>query len=145
MSDFVLFANKNQLSVRKREPITSGSVNVYEALFEFSYDWDGLKRLVTFRAGDIYRSIVLDANNACLIPWETMVIPNVILYVGVCGTKDEDIILPTIWAKLGTILQGSETGIEILPPTPDVWQQILDKIPEPMSAEELRTILVGGE
>lgn len=145
MSDFVLFANKNQLSVRKREPITSGSVNVYEASFEFSDDWDGLKRFTTFRAGNIYRSIVLDTNNTCLIPWETMVIPNVMLYVGVCGTKEEDIVLPTIWAKLGMILQGSETGTEILPPTPDIWQQMLDKIPEPMSAEELRTILVGGE
>ena len=41
---FLLYAEKNQLAVREKEPITSGSVNVYPVQFEFSEDWDGLDR-----------------------------------------------------------------------------------------------------
>ena len=48
---FVLYANKNQLTARKKEPVTSGSVNVYTARFEFSPDWAGLTRKAVFKAG----------------------------------------------------------------------------------------------
>ena len=56
---FILYANKNMLSLRQREPVTSGSVNVYSVLFEFSDDWDGLARTAVFRAGQESRSILL--------------------------------------------------------------------------------------
>lgn len=35
---FVLYANKTQLTVRKREPVTGGGVNAYHARFELSPD-----------------------------------------------------------------------------------------------------------
>lgn len=38
-----LYVNKNHLTVRERELLTSGSVNAYQVLFEFSPDWDGLE------------------------------------------------------------------------------------------------------
>ena len=47
---FILQANKNKLAVLEREPVTSGSVNVYRARFEFSDDWEGLTRKAVFRA-----------------------------------------------------------------------------------------------
>ena len=69
---FVLYANKNQLHLRSREPLTSGSVNVYQALFEFSPDWDGLERVAVFRAGGESWSVALGEDGQCAIPWEAL-------------------------------------------------------------------------
>lgn len=69
---FVLYANKNQLHLRSREPLTSGSVNVYQALFEFSPDWDGLERMAVFRTGGESWSVALGEDGQCTIPWEAL-------------------------------------------------------------------------
>ena len=41
---FILYADKNKLTLRQREPVTSGSANVYPVRSEFSGDWNGLER-----------------------------------------------------------------------------------------------------
>lgn len=122
---FILYANKNMLSLRQREPVTSGSVNVYSVLFEFSDDWDGLARTAVFRAGQESRSILLGPDNQCDIPWEVLGTGGTYLYAGVCGTRGGEVVLPTVWAVLGKILEGTTAGEEAKPPTPDVYQQIM--------------------
>lgn len=144
MSDFHLIVNKNQIAVRKINTITSGSVNVYTVKFDFSDEWNDLEKVATFKSGTESYSIVLDESNICIIPWESIKEANLTLKVGVCGMKDSDIVLPTIWARLGTILPGAGIGSNAHPPTPDVLEQILGSIPLPMSAEELRQILIDG-
>lgn len=124
-TSFILYANKNQLAVRRREPVTSGSVNVCAARFEFSEDWDGLERVAVFRAGDQSRSVFLDEANICEVPWEVLAVPNVPLRAGVYGTRDGEVVLPTCWARLGTILQGVAPGPDAQPPTPDIYRQIM--------------------
>lgn len=116
-------AEKNRLAVRRREPVTSGSVNVYQVRFEFSPDWDGLTRTAVFAAGGESRSVLLEWHNACEVPWEVMARHGVQLKVGVYGTKGSEVVLPTIWASLGTILEGVTTGQAAQPPTPDLWAQ----------------------
>lgn len=123
---FVLYANKNQLSVRKREPVTSGSVNVYTARFEFSDAWEGLTTKAVFRGSGKTISVLLDKNGECVIPWETLTKHGVNLYAGVCGTLD-DTVLPTVWADFGPILEGVVGGAQPQPPTPDLWEQELAK------------------
>ena len=44
---------------------------------------------------------------------------------GVYGTKNGTVVLPTIWATLGTIKEGASPGENTQPPTPDVYSQIL--------------------
>lgn len=144
MNDFHLIVDKNQIAVRKISIITSGSVNVYTVKFSFSEDWVDLRKIVTFKAGNESKSIILDNTNTCIIPWEPISAPNLMLYVGICGLRDSNIVLPTIWARLGNILVGSNIGDEPQPPTPDIWEQILRKIPIPMSSEDLRKILIDG-
>lgn len=122
---FVLCADKNRLTVRQREPVTSGSVNVYHVRFEFSPDWDGLTHTAVFRAGAVSRSVLLDDSGECEIPWEVMEHPQVRLLAGVYGKAGEDTVLPTIWANLGTILEGAAPGGDARPPTPELWQQEL--------------------
>lgn len=123
---FVLYANKTQLSVRKREPVTSGSVNVYPVRFEFSSDWDGLTRTAVFRSGTDTYSVLLDLSGECIIPWEVLTSHGRQLTAGVYGTRGNEIVLPTVWADLGTILEGTAPGKETRPPTPELWQEALN-------------------
>lgn len=124
---FVLYADKAQLTVREKEPITSGSVNVYPVRFEFSPDWDGLEKTAVFQAGCRSWSILLEAGVEYTIPWEALKIPGYCLFAGVYGQQGEEIVLPTIWANLGLIQPGASPGEEARPPTPDLWQQELAK------------------
>lgn len=44
------------------------------------------------------------------------------------GTRGGEIVLPTVWANLGTILEGVPADAEgARPPTPDLWEQELAK------------------
>lgn len=105
--------------------MTSGSVNVYLVQFAFSADWDELDKTAVFRAGDTKISVVLDATNRCQIPWEVLENRGRPLEAGVYGTKNGTVVLPTIWATLGTIKEGASPGENTQPPTPDVYSQIL--------------------
>lgn len=122
---FILYASKNQLTVRKKEPITSGSVNVNQVRFEFSEDWDGLERVAVFKAGSVSQPVLLDDTNTCEIPWEVLEKSGIQLQAGVYGTLGEETVLPTIWASLGTILKGVDAPEGQYPPTPELWEQAL--------------------
>lgn len=122
---FELYANKTQLTVRKREPVTSGSVNVYRARFEFSDDWDGLTRKAVFIGSGAQIPVLLDESGGCYIPWEAVTKHGGKLFAGVYGTHEETA-LPTIKASLGTILEGvTVDGESSKPPTPEEWRQEL--------------------
>lgn len=125
---FILYAEKNKTVVRKKELITSGSVNVYSVQFEFSADWDGLDKTAVFRAGDCSIAVLLSSDHRCNIPWEVLQKPNLHLYAGVCGTRGDNIVLPTIYVDFGVILEGATAGEIVRPPTPSVYEQILDAI-----------------
>ena len=100
---FVLCADKNKLTVRQREPVTSGSVNVYDVRFEFSEDWEGLTRTAVFRSGSQSVSVLLDDSGECVIPWEVTDPDDrqKMLYAGVFGARDGTVTLPTVWAGRG--------------------------------------------
>lgn len=125
---FSLTANKVHLNVVERETITSGSVNVYTVQFKFGSDWDGLTKTAVFHAADTTISVLLDGTNECSIPWEVLQDANRTLCVGVYGTRGGNIVLPTIWAALGTIQAGVCLGDSAQPPTPSVYEQILADI-----------------
>lgn len=122
---FLLKAQKNKLTVLQREMVTSGSANVYRAQFEFSEDWDGLAKTVYFRSGTQTVPILLGESGECVIPWEVTDPDDAgkTLYAGVCGTRDGKVVLPTVEAGLGIIMQG--TGWAQQQPTPGIYEQIL--------------------
>lgn len=141
---FILYANKNQLTVRKHEPVTSGSVNVYAARFEFSPDWAGLTRKAVFRGSGKTLTVLLDEGGECVIPWEVLTSHGQPLMAGVFGTQDETA-LPTVWANLGTILEGvpgDSPGSK--PPTPDVWEQELSGKGDTLDYDGLNLSLKSG-
>lgn len=141
---FRLYAEKNQLCVRQREPITSGSVNVYDVLFEFSADWEGLEKTAVFRADGKAVSVLLDDTGKAAIPWEAMTTPGVRLEAGVYGESGGEIVLPTVWADLGYIQTGAALGDDARPPTPDLWQQELAKKADGLALDGLDLKLLSG-
>ena len=125
---FELSASKVFLNVIQRETVTSGSVNVYLCQFQFDDSWDGLDRTAVFQSGDDKVSVILDGTNQCQIPWEVLENPRRTLEAGVYGTKDGNVVLPTVWASLGTIKEGVSLGETSQPPTPGLYEQILSEI-----------------
>ncbi len=142
---FCLFADKSDLTVTRQELVTSGSVNAHQVRFEFSPDWDGLSRTVVFRAGEESRSVVLDGGNETDIPWECLKVPGVQLSAGVYGKRGEELVLPTVWAYLGTVLEGAAPGEEAQPPTPELWEQELARKGDTLDYDGLNLSLMSGE
>lgn len=142
---FELYANHNQLTLRKREPMTSGLVNVCQVRFEFSEDWDGLTRTAIFKAGLESRSVPLGEDGVCAIPWEVLRMPKYRLYAGVRGTRDGGIVLPTVWSDLGEILPGAASSGETRPPTPELWEQALAGKGDALKCDGLNLSLMSGE
>lgn len=140
---FILYASKNQLTVRKKEPITSGSVNIYIARFEFSPDWQGLTTKAVFKGSGTAKTVLLNGGE-CVIPWEVLTSHGQPLMAGVFGTLD-DTVLPTIWANLGTILEGVPTdGEGVKPPTPDLWEQELARKGDALAYDGMELSLIGA-
>lgn len=142
---FNLYANKNQLTVRRREPVTSGSVNVCQVHFEFSADWTDLTRTAIFRAGTESRAVLLEADGRCAIPWEVLQRPDMELFCGVYGVQGEHTVLPTIWASLGRIAGGAAPGENARPPTPELWEQQLAAKGDALAYDGLNLSLMSGD
>ena len=123
-----LTASKSCLTASRQELLVEGAVNVNIVQFAFSSDWDGLTKTAVFQAGSYKYSVLLDESNEAPIPWEVLQNPRRTLYAGVYGTNGESLVLPTIWASLGTIQEGANPGQDTQPPTPSVYEQILAEI-----------------
>lgn len=121
-----LTAAKNQLQVVTSELLTSGSVNVNTVQFTFNDDWDGLDKTAVFRSGEDERSVLLDDTEMCQIPWEVLQNKCRVLEAGVYGTLNGELVLPTVWVELGTIREGAYPGDSSEPPSPSIYEQILD-------------------
>lgn len=124
----ILTASKSCLTASNQELLVEGAVNVNIVQFVFSSDWDGLTKTAVFQAGSYKYSVLLDESNEVPIPWEALQNPRRTLYAGVYGTNGESLVLPTIWASLGTIQEGANPGKDTQPPTPSVYEQILAEI-----------------
>lgn len=149
---FVMEVDKNLATITSTEPMTSGSSKVYLVQFIFSDEWDDLTRIAVFKAGETVVDVLLDESNICFMPWEVLVTHDTPVKFGVYGTKDEHVVLPTIWASTEDILEGVITGAESKPPSPSLYEQILAEIEElknsvgstdmePLTNEELEEIL----
>lgn len=142
---FILYADKTRLTVRQREPLTSGSVNIYQAQFEFSGDWEGLTRTAVFRAGGKSVSILLGETNTCVVPWEVLEKLEIKLFCGVCGMRGSETVLPTVWADLGWIAAGVRPCEDSWPPTPELWQQELAGRGDALKCDGLSLSLMSGD
>lgn len=125
---FIVECQKNQAKVRQTEPITSGSRNVYVVQFKLSEEWDPLIATAVFMAGSRIINVLLDDDRECMVPWEVMQYAGEQVMVGVFGTMDGNVVLPTIWASMGNLQQGVVTGIYQTEPTPSTYLQIINQL-----------------
>lgn len=135
---FIATADKNSLSVTGSELITSGSVKTNFVEFQFSDDWNGLRKTAIFQTKKVSIPIILDDNRLTLpIPWEVMAYAGETINIGVYGERvddpitptDEEIVLPTIWTTLSTVKQGVViSNPPTTPPTIDSYLQLLKYI-----------------
>lgn len=123
---FQLFADKTRLTVLERETLTSGSVNAAAVRFTFSPEWEGLVKTAVFQAGEVSRIVSLEEDGLCRIPREVLEAPEVFLRAGVLGVRGEDVVLPTVWASLGFVREGTaETVRPAPPPSLPLWLRYL--------------------
>lgn len=133
---FNLKVSKSRIEVLEVETITSGSKNAIDVKFCFSEDWKGLTKTAFFRSGkpsrEVTASWLLNNENTCKIPAEVLTRPNLDLFVGVRGNASTreggDVVIPTIWAKLGEIKEGANGGDESENITPEEYEKLLGYI-----------------
>ena len=125
---FELVIDTRKISVKRREKITAGSVGI-EIQFEFSSDWEGLSRTAVFETDKRKIAKFLSSGTSAIeIPWEICEEAGLDAVVGIYGTDDAGrIVIPTVYAKLGTVSVGAtRTGAEnAKTPTASDVQQIM--------------------
>lgn len=129
MKEIKLRVTGNQIEVTERpEVITSGTVGL-PVQFIFDSQWDGLRRVAVFRAGEVVKD-VLDPDQGTIVPWEVLKKPNAWLSVGVYGSNgDGTVVIPTLWANIGVVHNGADPkGDPAADPTIPVWQEILRRM-----------------
>lgn len=105
MADVIV--NGNGLKVTAPIRMTNGSKNTYLLSFEFSEEWEGLTKVAMFRTEKSVAVFTkIDENNECIVPWEVLMSYDTTVLIEVCGTQDDVVVLPTIWAQLGPVQQG---------------------------------------
>lgn len=146
---FKIEVNNNRLYTLQREYLTSGSVEVQKVEFIFSSDWDGFAKEVIFSIENnpsMTRSVIPDANNQCVIPWELLSEPDKTLYVGAYGTKDNQV-MTTSYISLGKIHEGTDDSATEPdpPPTPDIYRQLITMTETALKeVEELKEEAASG-
>ena len=105
-----------------REPLTSGMVG-QTIHFEYSHDFDGLMITAVFTDGKNTINVV-NPGNECVIPHEVLTTVGATVKVGIYAVKGNELIIPTIYATIGTILKGADpNGDESIEPSLPVWAQ----------------------
>ncbi len=106
-----LHLDKAKAKLIEQEILTSGMKGARVDI-EFSDEWNGLGKVAVFTAGDVKRTVTCGAfewplNGSCKIPTDCLETPRVELTVGVVGTSGAQIIIPSVYASLGVIREGS--------------------------------------
>lgn len=114
--------------IEKPTKITSGTVGL-PIEFTFDSQWDDLRKIVVFRAGNIVKSVE-KPREGNVVPWEVLKQPGVWLSVGVYGTNaDGSVVIPTIWANVSVIHAGvNPDGDPTTDPTLPIWQTMMEYI-----------------
>lgn len=107
-----------------------GTVGVERVEFIFDQSWNGLVKYACFKNTGRPRNkqevrVLLDETNTIDIPWE-MYTASGNLYVGVCGSQGEAIVMPTIWALMSSVVKGvNPEGEDAKEATPSLIQQMV--------------------
>lgn len=132
--------NKTAITATADCEITSGMVGL-QVEIEYGDGWEGLKKFVSFRVGKFKRTRN-DVQTETTVPWEVLRKSGDILYIGIEGRNENgDVVIPTVWASVGTIKCGASRGTTSaptaeggggggeVPPTDELVQAVIDALP----------------
>ncbi len=122
---FLITVNKTALEAAGSVLLTSGARNVYPCRFHFSQDWQELDKTAVFWTREKSICVPLGITGECQIPWEVLETWGESLYVGIYGTQNGELVMPTVMTKLGEIHKGAAMGDIAQEPAPEVYEQIL--------------------
>lgn len=117
------FAVEKQILTRlDNEKVVRDSQNYLYIKLAYSEDWVGEKTMVFKGSNGEAYNVLLDDEDTCLVPWEVLTQER--FYVSAfCG----DLITANV-VRIDTIKSGYEIGKESRIPTPDIYNQIIEKI-----------------
>lgn len=99
------------------DKITSGMVGI-PVQIEYDSSWDGLIKNAVFKAGDFVRDRK-NVESFTTVPWEVLRLPGKVFSVGVEGRKEDgSVVIPTVWANVGTIQKGANSALSGASSTP---------------------------
>lgn len=129
MTDILFTAIGAEASAVVSGKLTSGMVGV-PILFKLDSAWDGLNIVATFIGSGEKICVPLLSNREITVPWEVLVKPNNRLLIGLEGRSNGGtMVIPTVWANAAYVYEGAVSdGTESNPPTPSVYDQILESI-----------------
>ena len=129
MTNIVFTAIGAEASAVVSGKLTSGMVGV-PILFKLDSAWNGLNIVATFIGSGEKICVPLLSNREITVPWEVLVKPNNRLLIGLEGRSDGGtMVIPTVWANAAYVYEGAVAdGTESNPPTPSVYDQILESI-----------------
>lgn len=101
------------------------SIGFVRAKFNFSSDWNGLEKVAQFtQGGTTYNQVLI--NDECIIPNEIQAGE---FFISVFGTDSSGIRGTTTPIKMSMLKSGfTSSSQEPIPPTPDLYTQLLDNI-----------------
>lgn len=118
--ELVFNVNKQIITRADAEKVVRGSRNYLFARFNFSEEWTGLKTAVFSTRTKSY-NMLLDSDR-CLVPWEVLRYDRFEVSV-FCGS-----LITSNKVVIETIESGYNMGDTSAQPTPDIYNQIIEKI-----------------
>lgn len=111
--------------------IVSDSVNFISASFSFDEEWEGYVKTITFTniTTGIGKSILLDeSSNTCFIPWEVLSEEGEMQVYAEGAYSGSIATTASMKYPISIVKSGKDCGCGHPPLTPDLYQQIMDKL-----------------
>lgn len=126
MSTTLTFCVRGQRITRADSlTLVADSLNYVYAEFVFCSDWDGLVKTAVFTRGQDSYEQILDENDKCLIPYEVLQTGDGVFRVSVFAGN----LITTAPVRVRVDASGWSFALESSePPTPGIYQQILDRM-----------------
>ncbi len=124
MNTLRLSVCKTELKIERTVLSVERCVNYDRAEFSFDESWTGFTKTAVFWRGNAVYHVLLDSENACMIPWELMTEAGVI-QIGVTGIGADGTVVTTQTPVAQSIARGAyREGRIPAEPTPSLFEQL---------------------
>lgn len=127
---------KQQIDCTERDKLADGQIAFVSFRFVFDNEWEGLYKVVQFMQGENTYNISLGVDGySCKMPSELQAGCAEMSLFGYAPDDETALRATTAPIKLRIEQSGfSSSGSEVVPPTPDLYQQLIAKIDEKIAS-----------